>query len=96
MEIREFQRLVAATYLEKDGRRGAWGTFGWLVEETGELSRAMRSGDRDSLREEFADVLAWLASLANLYGIDLDETVSKYAGGCPKCGGLPCSCVEGP
>jgi NTP pyrophosphatase (non-canonical NTP hydrolase) len=94
MEIDDFQRLIADIYLSKDRRRGLWGTFGWLVEEAGELSRAMRSGDRDSLHEEFADVLAWLASLANLYGIDLDEAVSRYAGGCPKCGGLPCSCPE--
>lgn len=94
MEIKAFQELVADTYLRKDGRRGKWGTFGWLVEEIGELSRAMRCGDRDSLREEFADVFAWLASLANLYDIDLAEAVAKYAGGCPKCHAKPCACKE--
>lgn len=94
MEIVEFQELIAGIYLEKDGRRGAWGTFGWLVEEIGELSRAMRDGDLDSLREEFSDLLAWLASLANLYDIDLGEAATKYAGGCPQCGGKPCSCRE--
>jgi NTP pyrophosphatase (non-canonical NTP hydrolase) len=92
LEISGFQELIAQTYLEKDRRRGVWETFGWLVEETGELSRAMRDGEGDSLREEFADVLAWLASLANLYQIDLEEAASKYAGGCPKCDGVPCSC----
>jgi len=96
VEIKEFQELIADTYLKKDERRGLWGTFGWLVEETGELSRAMRSGNRESLREEFADVLAWLVSLANLYGIDLDGAATKYAGGCPKCNELPCSCAEPP
>ena len=94
VEIKEFQALIAGTYLEKDGRRGEWGTFGWLVEEIGELSRAMRDGDLDSMREEIADVLAWLASLANLYGIDLGEAARKYEGGCPKCGVMPCSCRE--
>jgi len=94
VEISSFQELIAGIYLEKDGRRGAWGTFGWLVEEMGELSRAMRDGNRDSLREEFADVLAWLASLANLYEIDLGEAVTKYTGGCPKCQGVPCACLE--
>jgi NTP pyrophosphatase (non-canonical NTP hydrolase) len=94
MEIEKFQELIAGIYLEKDGRRGAWGTFGWLVEELGELSRAMRDGDRDPLRGEFADVLAWLASLANLYEIDLGEVVVKYADGCPKCQDTPCSCLE--
>ncbi|RJP29236.1 MAG: nucleotide pyrophosphohydrolase [Actinobacteria bacterium] len=95
MDIKDFQELIARTYLDKDESRGSWGTFAWLVEETGELSRAMRSGDRTSLREEFADVMAWLVSLANLYGIDLDEAVAKYAGGCPKCNDLPCTCAEG-
>jgi len=94
LDLGSFQELIARTYLEKDELRGRWGTFGWLVEETGELSRAMRSGDRESLSEEFADVMAWLASLANLYGIDLDRAVSKYAEGCPKCNELPCACVE--
>ena len=95
MEINRFQELIAGIYLEKDRRRGTWGTFGWLVEEIGELSRAMRNGDRGSLHEEFADVLAWLTSLATLCGIDLDEATAKYAGGCPKCREIPCSCQEG-
>jgi len=94
VEISSFQELIAGVYLEKDGRRGTWGTFGWLVEEMGELSRAMRDGDRDSLREEFADVLAWLSSLANLCHIDLGEAVEKYTSGCPKCRETPCSCPE--
>jgi NTP pyrophosphatase (non-canonical NTP hydrolase) len=92
VEIERFQRLVASTFLEKDGRRGPWGTFGWLVEEVGELSRAMRDEDRDAMREEFADVLAWLASLANLYEIDLGEAAARYGSGCPKCRDMPCSC----
>jgi NTP pyrophosphatase (non-canonical NTP hydrolase) len=94
MEIREFQELIAKTYLEKDRSRGLWGTYAWLVEEVGELSRALRKGDCDSLLEEFADVFAWLASLANLCDVELDDAVSKYAGGCPKCASLPCSCSE--
>ncbi len=94
MEIEDFQKLISRTYLEKDARRGEWGTYAWLVEEVGELSRAMRKGERDSLSEEFADVFAWLASLANLYGISLEAAVGKYASGCPKCGGTPCRCEE--
>jgi len=94
MELEGFQALIARTYLEKDGRRGKWGTFGWMVEEMGELSRAMRSGDDARMREEFSDVLAWLASLANLCGIELAEAADKYAAGCPKCGPIPCACRE--
>ena len=92
MEIEEFQAVIACIYLEKDAARGVWGTFAWLVEEVGELSRALRDGERDSLREEFADVLAWLASLANLCGVRLADAAGAYAVGCPRCGSLPCSC----
>lgn len=94
MEINDFQELISRTYLEKDSRRGEWGTYAWLVEELGELARAMRRGERDELSEEFADVFAWLASLANLRGISLEEAVCKYARGCPKCGESPCRCEE--
>lgn len=94
MDITSFQRLIGDIYLDRDGRRGIWGTYAWLVEEVGELARALRSGDGESLREEFADAFAWLASLANLRGIDLAEAVGKYADGCPKCLRTPCSCPE--
>jgi len=95
VEISEFQALIESIYLEKDSRRGIPGTFMWLVEELGELSRAVRRGDVESLRREFADVLAWTVSLASLCGIDLAEAVTaKYAGGCPKCGAIPCRCQE--
>ncbi len=94
MDISEFQRYIGEIYLEKDSARGISGTFAWLVEEVGELSRAIRKGDPDSLSEEFADVLAWLASLANLCGVDLELAIEKYDRGCPKCGKSPCSCEE--
>lgn len=94
MKIEEFQGLIAGTYLEKDGRRGIWGTYAWLVEEVGELSRAIRKGEHEAMLEEFADVFAWLASLASLCGIDLSQASGKYAAGCPKCGTQPCSCPE--
>lgn len=94
MKLDDFQRLIAETYLEKDTARGRMGTYAWLVEEVGELSRALRRDDPDFLREELADVLAWLVSLANLCGISMEEAAMKYAQGCPKCRSLPCSCPE--
>ncbi len=94
MDLAWFQKRIGDIYLEKDGRRGVWGTYAWMVEEVGELARALRSGDGASLREEFADVLAWLASLANLCGIDLAVAAEKYAAGCPKCLKTPCACPE--
>jgi NTP pyrophosphatase (non-canonical NTP hydrolase) len=94
LTIAEFQRLIADIYLDKDSRRGPDGTFRWLVEETGELARAMRKGDQANLREEFADVFAWLVSLASQQGVDMEKACAKYAGGCPKCGQTPCGCSE--
>ncbi len=94
MTITEFQRHIRDIYFDKDGRRGRDGTFRWLVEEVGELARAMRRDDRQNLEEEFADVYAWLASLATLEGVDMDAACSKYARGCPKCHNVPCRCEE--
>jgi NTP pyrophosphatase (non-canonical NTP hydrolase) len=94
MEIREFQERIRECYYEKDAARGRLGTFAWLVEEVGELSRDLRRGDREALAEEFADVFAWLASLASLCDIELETAVAKYAGGCPKCSASPCICSE--
>jgi NTP pyrophosphatase (non-canonical NTP hydrolase) len=43
---------------------------------------------------EFADVLAWLVTLANCVGVDLDEAIeAKYGPGCPGCGRTPCTCT---
>jgi NTP pyrophosphatase (non-canonical NTP hydrolase) len=94
LEIGRLQETVREAFFARDERRGLWGTYAWLVEEVGELSRALRKGGREELAEEFADVLAWLASLANLCGVDLAEVAEKYARGCPRCGGIPCSCPE--
>ena len=96
MTIGEFQRLIRDIYFDKDSRRGIDGTFRWFSEETGELARALRKGGRAELEEEFADVLAWLASLAEQKGVNLEAAAArKYAAGCPKCHRTPCACVEG-
>lgn len=95
MKISEFQKLIEDIYFDKDSRRGLMGTFAWFVEEVGELSRALRSDrDEEKLREEFADVLAWLSTLASIAEIDLEEAAEKYAEGCPKCHQTPCICNE--
>jgi NTP pyrophosphatase (non-canonical NTP hydrolase) len=93
MELRDLQDSVRATYLERDAARGRDATFRWLVEEVGELARALRHDDRANRVHEFGDVLAWLASLANLEGVELDEAISRYRDGCPRCGGRPCRCA---
>jgi len=94
MRIEEFQRLIEAIYYERHVARGVDGTFRWFVEEVGELASALSSADKAKLEEEFADVFAWLSTLASLRGIELAEAARKYAGGCPVCGAIPCSCSE--
>jgi NTP pyrophosphatase (non-canonical NTP hydrolase) len=93
VDFAELQDLMARTYGEQDTARGLPATVAWLTEELGELAQAVRKGSRADQVHELADVLAWLASLANQLGIDLDEAASRYAEGCPKCGAIPCSCA---
>jgi len=95
MHISEFQRLIESLYLDKDRTRGVDRTFLWFAEEVGELAEAVRTGDRAALEAEFADVLAWLSTLASLTGVDLEAAAAdKYRAGCPKCGRSPCNCAE--
>lgn len=93
MQISEFQAMIEKIYGERDRERGSALTFQWFTEEVGELARAIRKGERDNLEEEFADVLAWLSTLASIHGVDLVEAVGKkYPGVCSYCGKSPCGC----
>ncbi|MFL5328990.1 MAG: MazG nucleotide pyrophosphohydrolase domain-containing protein [Gemmataceae bacterium] len=94
LTLAQVQDEIRATYGAKDGGRGLDGTFMWFMEEVGELAAALRGGSRDERNGEFADVLAWLATLANIAGIDLEAAYrQKYGGGCPGCGKTPCACT---
>jgi len=94
MKISEFQQLIENIYLDRDSQRGVDRNFVWFTEEVGELAREIRHQPRNKERlfEEFANVFAWLSTLASLLDIDLDKTVEMYASGCPKCGSIPCAC----
>lgn len=87
--VRAFQELIRARYFETDSARGTPGTFMWLIEEVGELATALQdcapgkspppsAKDRDNLSEEFADVFAWLMTIANINGVDIAEALRKY------------------
>jgi NTP pyrophosphatase (non-canonical NTP hydrolase) len=91
--LADLQELIARMYSSKDEARGVDGTFMWLMEEVGELAGALREGSHEELAAEFADVLAWLATIANVAKIDLQQAVlDKYGGGCPGCGQFVCTC----
>jgi len=94
MDLGAFQRLMESTYGHHDRQRGIPATVAWLAEEVGELAQAVRKGTRAQQEHEFADVLAWLASLANQVGIDLEAVADRYADGCPRCGATPCTCAH--
>ncbi len=95
IQLDDFQRLIRDMYLEKDIARGVDGTFMWLTEEIGELASALREGTHEERSEEFADVLAWLTTIANIVDVDLSEAITrKYGSGCPGCGHFVCTCDD--
>jgi NTP pyrophosphatase (non-canonical NTP hydrolase) len=95
LSLAQLQQLIRDTYGAKDRRRGVEGTFMWFLEEVGELAGALRGGTQAERAAEFADVLAWLATLANTVEIDLEKAVvAKYGGGCPGCRQVPCACAQ--
>ena len=94
MTIEKFQKQIEDIYFTRDFARGIPLTFTWFVEEVGELAKELRKEPQNSerLREEFADVLAWLSTLASLLNISLEDAAEIYADGCPKCDATPCKC----
>ncbi|MFN0205105.1 MAG: MazG nucleotide pyrophosphohydrolase domain-containing protein [Planctomycetota bacterium] len=98
MKIQEFQQLIDRVYGDRDRARGLAGTHMWFSEEVGELARALRRNkgninDHAALEGEFADVLAWLSTLASMSGVDLEKAaLDKYGKGCPRCNATPCKC----
>ena len=102
LTIGGFQRTIEDLYFEKDRSRGIERTFMWFTEEVGELARDLLHRPADTgpepadshLAREFADVLAWLTTMASIVGLDLEAAaVAKYGSGCPKCRVTPCACI---
>jgi len=80
MHISQFQQLISKKYQERDQKRGVPATFMWLIEEVGELATALAGNDEKNKAEEFADVFAWLCTLANISNVDLEKACAKYTG----------------
>lgn len=90
LTIAQLQQIIRDRYYPTDLARGTPGTFMWFIEEVGELSTALMNNapgknptdaERANLEEEFADVIAWLATLANINNVDLETALRKYTGG---------------
>ncbi|NIP25220.1 MAG: nucleotide pyrophosphohydrolase [Phycisphaerae bacterium] len=80
MNISEFQSIISKKYEKRDRQRGIPATFMWFIEEVGELATALASDDQKNKEEEFADVFAWLCTLANITDVDLEKACDKYTG----------------
>ena len=78
MQIKEFQDFIKQRYHQRDSERGTPATFLWFIEEVGELATSLAGDDQDNKVEEFADVLAWLCTLANINQVDLQQAIEKY------------------
>lgn len=86
--VSQIQGIIRDRYFASDNDRGTGGTFLYFMEEIGELATALANNnrrrseptpeERDNLVEEFADVIAWLCTLANINGVDLTEALTKY------------------
>jgi NTP pyrophosphatase (non-canonical NTP hydrolase) len=87
LTLSDFQRHISQRYESVDRQRGTPATWMWFSEEVGELARALARGPRENVEEEFADVLAWLCTLANINDVDLAAAVTrKYLGDAPPKG----------
>ncbi|HEX2974277.1 MAG TPA: MazG nucleotide pyrophosphohydrolase domain-containing protein [Tepidisphaeraceae bacterium] len=87
LTIAGFQKHIFDRYEKVDRARGTPKTFLWFIEEVGELATALNGTDRQNLEEEFADVVAWLCTLANINDVDLAAAVAnKYLGEKPPQG----------
>ena len=78
MDLNQLQNLMENLYGEDDRNRGFPSTVAWLCEEVGELAQAVRKGSREDQLHELADVLAWLASIANQLDLSLETAMERY------------------
>jgi NTP pyrophosphatase (non-canonical NTP hydrolase) len=92
VDLGDLQARIEATFGARDRARGVDGTFRWWVEEVGEVAKALRQRDPAALEHELGDALAWLASVANVAGVDLEQAAARFADGCPRCHQTPCAC----
>lgn len=79
MEISEFQKLMKEKIGVEDREMGSLFLFSVLVEEIGELAKAIRCKNEELIGEELADVVFCVTSLANICNQELEPVlIQKY------------------
>lgn len=78
VDLAELQAAIERNFGERDRERGVAASVAWLAEEVGELAQAIRKGTYEQQVHEFGDVVAWVATLANHQGVDLNEALARY------------------
>ena len=91
MDLAQLQAVIESTFGARDRARGVPSTVAWLAEELGELAQAVRKGTPEQQAHEFADVLSWVAPLANQMDIDLAAAIAGDADLGQRWAGMPCA-----
>lgn len=96
-------RGIPATFLWLTEEIGELASALRETEHAGELAqgsadqklKADFDAKHKNLCEEFADVFAWLATIANIAEVDLPKALAdKYGAGCPGCEQFACTCPD--
>jgi len=96
-------RGIPATFMWLSEEIGELASALRETEHAGEVAKASAdqklkadyAAKHKNLCEEFADVFAWLATIANIAEVDLPKALSdKYGAGCPGCEQFTCECSD--
>lgn len=79
MEINVFQSLMKEKLADLDKKMGPLFLFSVLIEEVGELSKAIRDNDEIEVRNELVDLIFVAFCLANVFDLEIEPLLkSKY------------------
>ena len=79
MEINVFQNLVKEKLANLDKELGPLFLFSVLIEEVGELSKAIRDNDEVEVKKELTDIIFVAFCLANVFDMEIEPLLkSKY------------------
>ncbi|MDW7990237.1 MAG: MazG nucleotide pyrophosphohydrolase domain-containing protein [Archaeoglobaceae archaeon] len=85
MEFSKLREILKEKYYPIDSKSSPLFLLSVLFEEVGELAERIRRKDEKGIEEELVDVLFMVLSLANYFGIDVEEKLfEKYVKGDPS------------